>query len=244
MSAWDSYSLARHPERPSPRFYVETLFEDSFETHGDRTGSDDPAVLTCVARFAERAIVVAALDRKSPTASGFRKATRAIELAGRLHLPLVTMIDTPGADPRAASEYAGLAAAIARTFEAILTVQTRVVAIVTGEGGSGGALALACGDVIGIQENAVFSVIAPEGAAEILYRDRGRAAEVAEKLRPTAGDLVGLGLADSLIPEPDGGAHRDPAGAAASIAAWLAESLDSPRADPGGRSSRFAHLRW
>lgn len=243
MSAWAEYRLARHPNRPSPRYYVETTCGDFFELHGDRAGNDDPAVLACIGRFKDRPIVVAAFDRKAPTAAGFRKAIRGIELAGRLHLPLVTIVDTPGADPRFESEYSGLAAAIARTFEALLSVESPVISIITGEGGSGGALALACGDVVAIQEHAVFSVIAPEGAAEILHRDTSRAAEVADQLRPTAAALVALGLADLIIPEPQGGAHLDPRSAALGISRWLGEVLPDAVASPGGRAARFGKVR-
>lgn len=242
MTAWDEYQLARHPGRPSPRYYVEAICKDSFELHGDRTGSDDPAVLICLASFEDRPIAIAAFDRKSPTAGGFRKAIRLIELAGRLRIPIVTLIDTPGADPSFESEYSGLASAIASTFEAMLQVETPVVSIVTGEGGSGGALSLAVADVVAIQQHAVFSVIAPEGAAEILYRDPSRAGEVAEHLRPTSGDLLELGLADAVIAEPAGGAHTDPAGAASGLGSWLSTALAGLEAGPARRRDRFASL--
>lgn len=239
MTFWDEYQIARHPERPSPRFYVEEICDEWFELHGDRIGKDDPAVFGCVARLGGRAIVVAALDRRPPTAGGFRKATRMIELAGRLGLPIVTFVDTPGADPGFESEYSGLAAAIARAFEALLTTPSPVVSIVTGEGGSGGALALACGDIVAIQEHAVFSVIAPEGAAQILHGDRSRAAEVAEQLRPGAHELKRLGLAEAILAEPPAGAHTDPAGAARTMGSWLAGALAEVTASPARRAARY-----
>lgn len=238
-NAWERYALTRHPDRPSPRRYVEAICSEAMELRGDRAGRDDPAVFTCVARIDDLPAVVAALDRASPSAAGYRKARRAIELAGRLRLPLVTFVDTPGADPSFASEYSGLAGEIARTFEAILTVDTPVISLITGEGGSGGALALACGDLIAVMENAVFAVIAPEGAAEILHRDPARAPEVAEVLRPTARDLLRLGLADAVIPEPRP-AHQDAAGTARVLAEWLSPALRRARADPASRAGRYS----
>ncbi|MGH2812452.1 MAG: carboxyl transferase domain-containing protein, partial [Actinomycetota bacterium] len=237
--AWESFRLARHPGRPSPRRYLESILEDFVELRGDRTGTEDPGVLAAIGRFRGRPVVVAAIDRARPGPAGFRKAVRAIETAGRLGFPLVAFVDTPGADPTPQSEYGGLAASIARTFESILETSAPVVSIVTGEGGSGGALALACGDVIGIQQNAVFSVIAPEGAAEILYRDASRAPEIARLVKPTAADLVEMGLADELIPEPAGGAHTDPAKAAEFLGSWLERALAEVRADPQKRADRY-----
>lgn len=235
-SAWDEFQLARRPDRPAPRDYVSKIFPERFELHGDRAGADDPAVLAALARR----LVIVALDRARPTAAGFRKATRAINLAGRLRLPILAIVDTPGADPSFESEYSGLASAIAHTFEALLTVDVPVVSIITGEGGSGGALALACGDVIGIQEHAVFSVIAPESAAEILHRDASRAAEVAETLKPTAHDLLSLGLADEVISEPRPAAHADAEEAATILERWLRNALSTVRADPAHRRTRYS----
>lgn len=240
MTAWEEYQLARHPGRPTPRFYLQAICEDFFELHGDRAGSDDPATFISLARVDGHPIAVAAFDRASPGAGGFRKVIRMTEIAGRLKVPLVTFIDCPGADPTFDSEYAGLAYAISRTFEAMLSVESVVVSIVTGEGGSGGAMVLACGDVVAIQEHAVFSVIAPEGAAEILHRDPSRAPEVADALRPTSDDLLALGLADFVLSEPEGGAHTDPAMAARTIGDWLATTLREVTASPRDRTTRFS----
>jgi acetyl-CoA carboxylase carboxyl transferase beta subunit/acetyl-CoA carboxylase carboxyl transferase alpha subunit len=237
--AWREFELARHPDRPTPRQYASALFDPIFELRGDRAGTNDDAVFTAIARFDGSPAVIAAFDRARPKAGGFRKARRAIELAGRLRLPLVTFIDTPGADPSFDSEYAGLASAIAETFQTMLAVDVPTIAIVTGEGGSGGALALACADVVAIQEHAVFSVIAPEGAAEILYRDSSRAADVADSLRPTSFDLVKLGLADEVIAEPGAGAHTDPKVAARLIGDWLIAALRSALSTKGRRVDRF-----
>lgn len=238
-SAWSDFQLARHPRRPPPGFYVSKLFGPIFELHGDRAGADDRGVSVGIARFEGRRVAFAALNRASPTAAGFRKARRLIEMAGRLGLPLVTFVDTPGADPSFESEYAGLASAIASTFEAMLSAPVPTIAVVTGEGGSGGALALACADVVGIQQHAVFSVIAPEGAAEILYRSTDRAAEVAEDLRPTSWNLRELGLADDIIAEPGEGAHSDRDSAAELVRSWLRRAFDTARGDREARAARY-----
>lgn len=241
--AWDEYLLARHPDRPSPRRLIEAMCQDHFEMRGDRSGVDDSAVVAAFARFEDRPVVIVAFDRRPPNAAGYRKAVRAITTAGRLNLPLVSLVDTPGADPRYGSEYAGLASAIEQTFESMLTVRSPVTCIVSGEGGSGGALALACGDRVAMLEHSVFSVIAPEGAAEILHRDTSRAPELADQLRTTSADVVALGIADDVIPEPPGGAHTDLEATASSISRWLRQSLSEVRADPKGRAARFANLR-
>jgi acetyl-CoA carboxylase carboxyl transferase beta subunit len=238
-SAWSEFELARRPDRPPPSFYISKLFDPVFELHGDRAGADDRGVAAGIARFERRKVAFAALDRASPTAAGFRKARRLIEMAGRLGLRVVTFVDTPGADPSFESEYAGLASAIASTFEAMLSAPVPTIAAVTGEGGSGGALALACADVVGIQEHAVFSVIAPEGAAEILYRSTERAAEVAEDLRPTSWNLRDLGLADDIIAEPGEGAHSDSDAAAAFLRNWLSRAIDTAGGDLEARAARY-----
>lgn len=240
MDPWDRYQIVRHRNRPAPSQYIGRMCTHVVELRGDRAGEDDPAIFCALARFRGRPLVVAALDRRSPRPSGFRKARRAIELAGRLRFPLVTLIDTPGADPSPASEYGGLAGEIARTFKDLLSVGVPVISIVTGEGGSGGALSLACGDRIMIQENAVFSVIAPEGAAAVLFRDPGRAPEAAALLKPSANDLLSLGLADTIIPEPPGGAHADLDAASGFLAGHLAKALAEVEGNPAHRTARFA----
>ena len=206
------------------------------ELRGDRAGDDDPSVRVVLAHLAGRPAVVVAMDpgagRLVP--SGYRKAWRGLDLAARLAVPVVTLVDTPGADASAASEAGGIAHHIARTFQHLLTVPTPVVALVVGEGGSGGALALAVGDRLLIQEHAMFSVIAPEGAAAILHRDSARAAEVAGLLDPTATRLLDLGIADEVVPEPAGGEVA---------AAWaaVARHIDDLGAtgDPAARLERW-----
>jgi acetyl-CoA carboxylase carboxyl transferase alpha subunit len=206
--AWDQVLAARAEDRARAPRFLEAL-DVAVELHGDRAGGDDPSIRAALARLHGRPVVVVAMDRTGeggrtrPT--GYRKAWRAFRLADRLGVPVVTLVDTPGADASAASEAGGIAHHIARTFTELLSLEVPTVALVTGEGGSGGALALAVTDELLLQEHAVFSVIAPEGAAAILHRDASRAPEVAELLDPTAQRLVALGLADGVVPEPAGG---------------------------------------
>lgn len=202
--AWDLYRSIRAEGRPGPRELIESTSDAVFELHGDRMGSDDPSVTIGLAKVSGQPYCFATVGRGRPGASGFRKARRAIDLAGRLGLPLVTVIDTPGAEPNHSSEYSGLAGEIARTFEAMILCPSRTVCLVSGEGGSGGALALAAADALLMDEESVFSVIAPEGAAAILYRDPSRAQEVAEVLRPTPADLSALGIADGVVRSREG----------------------------------------
>lgn len=228
--AWQQYSMARDPRRPTPRAIVQELCEILFEIHGDRSGHDDPSTLAGIGRIGGRPAVIAAFDRMSPDASGYRKTRRAVQIAGRLGLPLLTLVDTPGADPSFSSEYGGLAGEISRTFASILSCPSPVLSVVTGEGGSGGALALCCGDRIAVCANSVFSVISPEGAATILYRDAARAPEVAGLLKPTAADLMRLGIADDLLGEED---------LVESVRAWTAYWIQNAAASPHTRAFRF-----
>jgi acyl-CoA carboxylase subunit beta len=203
MDSWESVESARSPERPTGPQLARTVSDGIVEIRGDRAGGDDQALFAAVGRMAGRRVIVLAFDRRlAPGPRAFRKATRALRLAGRLALPVVTIIDTRGADPSSASEGGGIAWAIAEALEAIMSAPVPVVAVVTGEGGSGGALALAAGDVLLAYESSIFSVIDPEAAAEILWRDGGRAKEAAELLKPRASDLLGLGIADDLLAEP------------------------------------------
>ena len=204
--AWTEVERARAADRSRTPQLLGAI-EVVEELRGDRAGDDDSSVRVALARIAGRPAVVIGMDpgagRLVP--AGYRKAWRGLDLAARLGVPVVTLVDTPGADAAAASEAGGIAHHIARTFQRLLTTPTPVVALVVGEGGSGGALALAVGDRLLIQEHAMFSVIAPEGAAAILHRDAGRAAEVAALLDPTATRLHDLGIADEVVPEPAGG---------------------------------------
>ncbi len=238
--AWAEFTLARNPERPTPSQLIADIFSDVYWLHGDRGGAVDLGTTFGFARLDDTPVVVAAFDRTRPTAAGFRQARRAIEIAGRLRLPLVTFVDTPGADPSFASEYGGLAGEIARTYEAILAAATPVISIVTGEGGSGGALALACGDVVAMLQHAVFSVISPEGAAAIWRRDASKGIEVAEDLKPTALHLLKMGLVDHVIEEPGEGAHADAEAAARALGDWLRWAIGHTQANTGQRAARFA----
>lgn len=258
--AWDAVRRARRTDRPSARDLLETVFDGYVELRGDRVGGgDDPAVVAALARLGRATVAVVGFDRRGAradgqgrgaqpgrpgqaTAAGYRKLQRALRLAARHELPVVSLVDTPGADPSPASERDGVAAAIAETFVATLDVPAPSVAVVTGEGGSGGALAVAATDRLLIQDDAVFEVIAPEGAAAILHRDPTRADEVAGQLAPTADRLRQLGVVDRIVPGPT---TFDPATAAAALRAELATTLRELTAEPqrlAARSRRYGAL--
>lgn len=248
IGAWDAVRRARRTDRPSARDLLDDVFDEHLELRGDRAGEDDPAVVTAVARLGGRSVVVVGMDRRGcahqpgrrpgqPTAAGYRKLRRAAELAERWQLPLVSLIDTPGADPSPASDRAGLAAAIAETFVAVLSISAPTVAVVTGEGGSGGALAIGCTDRVLMQDDSVFEVIAPEGAAAILHRDPTRAEEVAPLLRPTAHQLRRRGIADRIVPGPT---TFDPGTAVTALRAELTATLTDLDADPDRLARRHA----
>jgi acetyl-CoA carboxylase carboxyl transferase subunit beta len=219
MSAWEIVEAARAASRPSTRAYLQRISPGYVELHGDREGSDDPAVVAAVGRIGGIPVALTGFDRFAasalggadgrPMPGGFRKAQRLLDLAGRWRLPVVSFVDTPGAYPGIEAEESGLAGEIARTLERMSSVATPTIAVVVGEGGSGGALALALADKVLIQRGAFFSVIGPEGAATILYRNASRASELAESLRITAPELLSLGIVDEIVPEPAGGAAAD-----------------------------------
>ncbi len=221
---WAVVERARHPERPRALTYIRALASDFFELRGDRTGTDDPALIGGLARIGDTNVVIAAQERGNLTLdgarhdgrvgpAGYRKARRLMLLADRLKLPLVTFVDTPGAHDGIADEAAGLAGAISDCLTTMASLTTPTVSVVIGEGGSGGALALTWADRVLMQQNAMYAITSPEGAAAILFRDRARAPEVAEALGVAAGDLLSLGVIDAVVPEPAGGAHADPEGA-------------------------------
>ena len=235
IDAWDAVQAARHPNRPRGRALVEGLATGGMvELRGDRQGVEDPAVVSAVVRVAERKMLVIALDHGAlPGPGGFRKARRALTVAERLRLPVATIVDTRGADPSPASENSGIAWEIARLFEAMLSVPLPVISVVTGEGGSGGALAFAVGDRLLIYRDAIFSVIGPEAAAQILWRDPSRAPDAARLQRLTAHDLQDLGIADEVVES-----NLSPEGLASVLAYHLAR-LEEERA--AGRN--WAHDR-
>lgn len=205
-TAWETVGRARSDKRPLSHELLIELADTYIALRGDRAGREDPALDVAVARVAGRRVLVLSTDReRAPGPAAYRKARRALAIAERLGIPVLTMVDTRGADPSEDSEAGGIAWEIARLFERILSVEVPTIAVVTGEGGSGGALAFAATDVILAYEGSIFSVIGPELAAQILWRDPGRAPEAAEVLKLTARDLKELGIADDLLPEPPSG---------------------------------------
>ncbi len=238
LTPWQRVQLARHPERPYTLDYINRLFTDFMELHGDRRYSDDKAIVGGPAKFHGRPVMVLGTqkgrDMKSnmfrnfgwPHPEGYRKAMRLMELASKMSMPVITFIDTPGAFPGLASEERHIGEAIAVNLRDMFGLKVPVIAVVIGEGGSGGAIGIGVGNRILILENAYYSVITPEGCAAILWKDRKFAPQAAEALKLTATDLVNLKIADRIVPEPLGGAHRDFDGAAALLDAALTEELD------------------
>jgi acetyl-CoA carboxylase carboxyl transferase subunit alpha len=237
LTAWERVQLARHPRRPYTLDLIQLLTEDFVELHGDRLYGDDPAIVAGLARFGGRPVVVVGHQKGRhteekvhrnfgmPHPEGYRKALRLMQLAERFRRPVLTFIDTPGAFPGIGAEERGQAEAIARNLREMAGLRTPVVATIVGEGGSGGALALAVADRVLMLEHAVYSVISPEGCAAILWEDAGRAREAAEVLRITAPDCLKLGVADEIVPEPPGGAHRSWEGLAPLLRAALEAAL-------------------
>jgi acetyl-CoA carboxylase carboxyl transferase subunit alpha len=222
LSPWEKVQVARHPDRPKAQDYVEALFTDVFELHGDRLHGDDEAILAALATIGNRRCVVLG-HRKgktikenirrnfgSPHPEGFRKARRAMLLAEKFRLPVVSFLDTAGAYPGVEAEERGQAWAIAENLATLAGLRVPVIAVGIGEGGSGGALAIGFGDRLIMLEHAYYSVISPEMCAVILHKDAGKAPETASCLQMTADDLMEMRLADEVVPEPLGGAHRDP----------------------------------
>ena len=222
LSRWQRVQLARHPRRPYMLDYVGRLCEEFVELHGDRSFRDDPSIVGGVARMSGRPLVLVGHQKGRntkenihrnfgmPHPEGYRKALRLFEMAGRFRLPVLTLVDTPGAYPGVGAEERGQSEAIARNLREMAGLKVPIVSVVIGEGGSGGALALAVADRVYMLENAIYSVISPEGCAGILWKDKAKAAEAAEILKLTATDVLELGVIDGLIEEPLGGAHRDP----------------------------------
>lgn len=222
LSPWQKCQIARHPNRPHCQDYIKFLFSDRMHLSGDRAFADDSAIVGCLARFEDRPVMVLGQEKGYDTNSrlahnfgmarpeGYRKAIRLMELANQFGLPVITLIDTPGAYPGKGAEERGQSEAIARSTEKCLMLKVPLVSIIIGEGGSGGAIALASSDRTLMLENSIYSVISPEGCASILWQDAEKMREAAEALRMTAQDLMTLGIVDEIIPEPPGGAQRHP----------------------------------
>lgn len=256
LSPWRKTQVARHPQRPHFKDYVEGLFEDYQELAGDRVFGNDEAVLGGLASFKGRSVVVLGHEKGHNTESrirhnfgmahpeGYRKAVRLMDLAEKFSLPVISFVDTAGAYPGKAGEERGQAEAIARSTQRCLTLSVPMVSLIIGEGGSGGAIAIASANQVLIMEHSIYSVISPEGCASILYRDAEKAADAAEAMKITAQDLKERGIVDEIVKEPVGGAHRDPARAIANAGKAIQKALTgleglSPRELKRQRRERF-----
>jgi acetyl-CoA carboxylase carboxyl transferase subunit alpha len=237
LTPYQRVQVARHPERPNFHRYRDALTDDFYELSGDRLGADDPAVRGGLAKIGSQPVVLLGHDKGDDVKSrvksnfgmahpeGYRKAGRLYELAERLGLPIVALIDTPGAAPARAAEERGQAWAISADLMTLARVPVPVVAVVTGEGGSGGALAMCLADHVAMLENSYLSVIAPEACASIIFRDEKRAPEAAEAMKLTARDLLAHGIVDEVLPEPLGGAHNEPEAAVQAVARAVESAL-------------------
>jgi len=239
LTPWQNVQVARHPNRPYPMDYIRAMTTDYTELHGDRQYADDRAIVGGFARLGDHMVMVIATQKGRDTKSnlecnfgcaypeGYRKALRLMKLANKFHVPILTFIDTPGAFPGIVSEERHIAEAIAVNLREMFTLQVPIIVTITGEGGSGGALGIGVGDRILIMEHAYYSVISPEGCAAILWRDRIHADKASAALKLTATDLLQSGMADRIVPEPEGGAHSDPATTADTLSAMLCEELSA-----------------
>ncbi|MHB1463015.1 MAG: acetyl-CoA carboxylase carboxyltransferase subunit alpha [Armatimonadota bacterium] len=255
LTTWDHVLLARHPDRPKTMDYIQAMFDDFIELHGDRVYGDDPAMVAGLGTIKGMNVAVMGQQKGSDLKErqrrnfamarpeGYRKAMRVMKLAEKMNIPIITIIDTPAADPGPESESRGIGEAIARNLMEMSLLQVPVISLVIGEGGSGGALGIGVGDYLLMLQYAVYSVIPPEGCAAILWRDPTKAAQAATALRVTANDAVELGVADSIVPEPLGGAHRAPAAAADKAGELLWEELESLRQLPVPDLLRMRHER-
>jgi len=259
LTPWQKTLVARHPQRPYTLDFIGYLFDEWTEIHGDRKFSDDPAIVAGFARFRGTACAIIGHQKGrntkekiyrnfgQPRPEGFRKALRVMKLAEKFNLPIFTFIDTQGAYPGLGAEERGQAEAIAVNLREMAMLSVPVIVIVIGEGGSGGALALGVGDRVFMLEHSVYSVISPEGCAAILWKNPSAAAEAAAAMRITASDLKRLAIIDDIVPEPNGGAHADPAKAAELLAPYLEKSLKElmklkPSALPEERYKKFRKM--
>ncbi len=256
LDAWQKTQVARHPQRPHLQDYITGLIEEFVELRGDRKFADDQAIVGGLGRFRGMPVMVMGHEKGHDTQTrlkhnfgmarpeGYRKAVRLMDMAEQFSLPVITFVDTAGAYPGVGAEERGQSEAIARSTERCLTLKTPMVATVTGEGGSGGAIALAAANRVLILEHSIYSVISPEGCASILWRDGARAKDAAEAMRITAQDLQGLKIIDRIVPEPAGGAHSDPYAAIKAVGDAVEEELKilaklSPEQLKKQRADRF-----
>jgi acetyl-CoA carboxylase carboxyl transferase subunit alpha len=253
---WEGIQLARHQERPYTLDYIARLCTDFEELHGDRLFGDDPALVCGIGRYHDEPVAIIGQQKGRdthertyrnfgmPSPEGYRKAMRVMALAERLEIPLVTLIDTPGAFPGAGAEQRGQGSAISHSIRTMSRLRVPTVAVIIGEGSSGGALAIGVADRVLMLENATYSVISPEGAAAILWRDAGKARLAAAAFRPTAANCYRWGVVDAVVPEPKGGAHRDPDEAARLVDGYLTRALRELRALPSGERRRLRAERF
>jgi len=253
---WRRVELARHEQRPYTLNYVERLLDDWFELHGDRGLADDGALVAGLGRFGDRTVALVGQQKGRdiqertrrqfgmPYPEGYRKAMRVMALADRHGFPVISLVDTPGAYPGVAAEQHGQGGAIATSQAAMARLTVPTVACVIGEGGSGGAIAIALADRVLMQENAIYSVISPEGCASILWRDAGQAKKAAAAFKPDAAHCLELGVIDGIVPEPDGGAHEDHDAAARLLGDALREALEELDGIPGEELRRTRRARF
>jgi acetyl-CoA carboxylase carboxyl transferase subunit alpha len=259
MGPWQRAQIARHPQRPYTLDWVNLMFTDFIEIHGDRSFADDKALITGLGKFRGRPVAVVGQQKGrdtkqrvvrnfgQPKPEGYRKALRVMQLAAKFRLPILSFIDTPGAYPGIDAEERGQGEAIAKNLREMARLPVPIIVTVTGEGGSGGALAIAVGDRVNILENGFYSVISPEGCASIIWRDSAKAETAAIAMKIMATDLKELGIIDEIIPEPDGGAHNDHEGAARLLGDVLERQLlflssQSPRQLLDSRYEKFRRM--
>ncbi|HEY3738858.1 MAG TPA: acetyl-CoA carboxylase carboxyltransferase subunit alpha [Bryobacteraceae bacterium] len=257
--AWERVQLARHPKRPHALDYIQKLFPEFQELHGDRAYADDAAIVAGFGLFDNRSVLVIGHEKGRdtkqklirnfgmPKPEGYRKAMRLMELANKYRRPIITLLDTPGAYPGIDAEERGQAEAIAVNLREMARLEVPIIAVVIGEGGSGGALALGVGNRVYMMENTVYSVISPESCAAIIYRDAGKAPQAADNLKLTAPDMLRLKLIDKIVPEPEKGAHEDPEEAAKLLGQALREGLaelesKTPAQLADERYEKFRHM--
>ena len=237
LSIWQKVQVARHPHRPHFSDYIENIFSDFDELHGDRVFGEDKAIIGGLARFKKRPVVVVGQEKGKSTEDkisrnfgmaqpeGYRKTARLMKMAEDFELPLISFIDTPGAYPGIESEERGMSEAIAKNLSLLSTLKTQIIVIITGEGGSGGALAIGIGDHVCMLEHSIYAVASPEACASIVWRDGSKAKDAAEAMKVDASNLQNLGLVDEVIEEPLGGAHRDIRGVSNSISQVIEKKL-------------------